>query len=100
MVSELRAQMIDGSLDQPEGVQSPEYRVDQLAALGVGAADTVMVLAPQGAISMGSRRACARFTVGGIYSSPQYTHDMALAFTHVEDVACRAKSALAGQLAY
>src|SRR5690554_473512 len=51
-VSELRAQMIDGSLDQLKAGAFNIVLGNQLArALGVRVGDTVMVLAPQGAIS-------------------------------------------------
>lgn len=88
-VSDLRDQMVAGSLDALEGGSFNIVLGNQLArALGVGVGDTVMVLAPQGAISpAGFTPRMRQFTVGGIYSSGYYEYDMALAFIHVEDAA-------------
>ncbi|MGE4124291.1 MAG: lipoprotein-releasing ABC transporter permease subunit [Pusillimonas sp.] len=88
-VSDLRDQMVAGSLDALEAGSFNIVLGNQLArALGVGVGDTVMVLAPQGAISpAGFTPRMRQFTVGGIYSSGYYEYDMALAFINVDDAA-------------
>lgn len=88
-VSDLDDQMVAGSLDALESGAFNIVLGNQLArALGVTVGDTVMVLAPQGAISpAGFTPRMRQFTVGGVYSSGYYEYDLTLAFIHVEDAA-------------
>lgn len=88
-VSDVRNQMIDGSLD---ALQAGSYSIvlgQQLAeALGVRTGDTLLVLAPQGSISpAGFAPRMRQFTVAGLFSSGYYEYDASLAFMHYEDAA-------------
>jgi len=88
-VSDLRNQMIEGSLD---ALQAGSYSIvlgQQLAeALGVRTGDTLLVLAPQGSISpAGFAPRMRQFTVAGLFSSGYYEYDATLGFMHYEDAA-------------
>jgi len=88
-VSDIRGQMMEGSLDT---LQPGSYAIvlgNQIAAaLGVRRGDTVLVLAPQGSISpAGFAPRMRQFTVTGIFSSGYYEYDASLAFVNYEDAA-------------
>ncbi|WP_353152499.1 lipoprotein-releasing ABC transporter permease subunit [Pollutimonas bauzanensis] len=88
-VSDVAGQMIAGDL---KALKSGSFSIvlgNQIAnTLGVGAGDTVLVLAPQGSISpAGFTPRMRQFTVSGIFSSGYYEYDASLAFINFEDAA-------------
>ncbi len=86
-VSDVSGQMISGSVDALTPGSFSIVLGNQLAStLGVGAGDTVLVLAPQGSISpAGFTPRMRQFTVSGIFSSGYYEYDATLAFINVQD---------------
>jgi lipoprotein-releasing system permease protein len=88
-VSEVAQQMISGDLAALAPGSFSIVLGSQIASsLGVGAGDTVLVLAPQGSISpAGFAPRMRQFTVSGIFSSGYYEYDATLAFINVEDAA-------------
>lgn len=86
-VSDVSGQMISGNVDALTPGSFSIVLGNQLAAtLGVGAGDTVLVLAPQGSISpAGFTPRMRQFTVSGIFSSGYYEYDATLAFINVQD---------------
>jgi lipoprotein-releasing system permease protein len=86
-VSDVSGQMISGSIDALAPGSFAIVLGSQLAStLGVGAGDTVLVLAPQGSISpAGFTPRMRQFTVSGIFSSGYYEYDATLAFINVQD---------------
>lgn len=88
-VSDLAQQMIFNSLDALEDKGFGIILGNQLArAMGVGVGDSLMLMAPQGAISpAGFTPRMRQFTVVGLYSSGHYEYDATLAFVHYQDAA-------------
>ena len=88
-VSDVGGQMIAGDIAALKPGSFSIVLGNQIAnSLGVGAGDTVLVLAPQGSISpAGFTPRMRQFTVTGIFSSGYYEYDASLAFINFEDAA-------------
>lgn len=89
LVSDLQEQISSGSL---ASLRPGAYNMivgSQLAQdLGLAVGDTVLLLAPQGSISLaGFSPRMRQFTIGGIFATGYYEYDATLVFVDVEDAA-------------
>lgn len=81
--------MVSGSLERlAPGSYGIVLGQNLANALGVGAGDPVLLMAPQGTVSpAGFSPRMRQFTVVGIFSSGHYEYDSGLAFVNVDDAA-------------
>ncbi len=88
-VSDVAGQMVSGSLERlAPGSYGIVLGQNLANALGVGAGDPVLLMAPQGTVSpAGFSPRMRQFTVVGIFSSGHYEYDSGLAFVNVDDAA-------------